>query len=602
MAVLGEIRKRPILLMGIIALALLAFVVNPDSIDKLFGKNPNILGSVNGEDITREEYDEQLYLLKQQYSQQGIPADGLENMAWDNVVQSKLVKQKFQEMGFQMNDDYFWSQLQFDPQFAQDSANFDSKGNFKTQELKTQIEMLRNSSPQQYNMWLQNKKMIEYRMMANQVFANVAGGITMSDKVAESLMKQRDMMMDVDYLKIDYNTYAQKNPIKVTTKDLENYIKRFPNRHKSEANVNLAITYFPASPSVQDQNQVKEDIARMLNEEGTENFMNTENDSMFVVLNSDIPYNGSYLTENQLPTGIKEWAKTASKGQVFGPYQEGEYYVLSKIIDKKTVDSSAVYKVANVVKTIYASDKTQADVDKKSRDFIKKIEGKSFNDFENMAVKSGGRFLNPKSIKRFDGVITGLGTEKDGEIITWAFDPDRKAGDTNLFKVDGTGDRVVVHFKSFKEKGLIDPESQRTQLEMVVRNELLAKKIIDKINQTKSNSLDALAGKFGVQKQTAQLNVLSPKLDVSIEPKVAGAAYGIAKDKLSSPIQGMAGVYVIVKKSQTENKQPGDIKQFIQANVQRDTQIFASGYIESLKNNAKIEDYRAEIFGKEKQK
>jgi len=30
MAILGEIRKRPILLMGIIALALLAFLVNPD--------------------------------------------------------------------------------------------------------------------------------------------------------------------------------------------------------------------------------------------------------------------------------------------------------------------------------------------------------------------------------------------------------------------------------------------------------------------------------------------------------------------------------------------------------------------------------------------
>jgi hypothetical protein len=44
MAVLGEIRKRPILLMGIIALALLAFLVNPDSLDKLFGKDPMVFG------------------------------------------------------------------------------------------------------------------------------------------------------------------------------------------------------------------------------------------------------------------------------------------------------------------------------------------------------------------------------------------------------------------------------------------------------------------------------------------------------------------------------------------------------------------------------
>ena len=53
MAILGEIRRRPALLMGIIALALLAFLVNPDSIDKVFGANPDVFGKVNGEKITR---------------------------------------------------------------------------------------------------------------------------------------------------------------------------------------------------------------------------------------------------------------------------------------------------------------------------------------------------------------------------------------------------------------------------------------------------------------------------------------------------------------------------------------------------------------------
>lgn len=46
MAILGEIRKRSWLLVGVIALALLAFLVNPDTIDTVFGKNPNILGKV----------------------------------------------------------------------------------------------------------------------------------------------------------------------------------------------------------------------------------------------------------------------------------------------------------------------------------------------------------------------------------------------------------------------------------------------------------------------------------------------------------------------------------------------------------------------------
>lgn len=594
MAVLGEIRKRPILLMGIIALALLAFLVNPDSLDKFFGQNPNILGSVNDEDITREEYDDQMYMLQQQYAQQNIPTSTLQNMVWENLVQSKLIKQEFEKMGFEMTDDYFWSQLQFDPQFAQDSANFDSKGNFKLQEIKTQLETIKNANVQQYNLWLKNKKQIEYRMMANQVFSNVSGGVTMNNKVAESLMKQRDMMMDVDYVKVDYNTYAQKNPIKVTTKDLENYIKRFPNRYKTDANVNLGIEYFPATPSAADDTAVKTEITKLYNGEG-ENFTNTENDSMFVVLNSGAGFNPAYLQENQLPNGIRTWIKTASNGQTFGPYKEGNYYVVSKLIGKKA-DSITTYKVANLVKAITTSDATQDMVDKNARDFIKKVEGKSFNDFENMAKKDKGQYTNPKSVKRFDGRLQGLGTDKDDEIIAWAFDEDRKVGDVHLFKVEGTGDRVVVHFKGKKEKGLIDAESQRPQLEVVVRNEILAKKIAEKMG--KVTGLDQVAKTFGVEKQTAQLNVLSPKLDTAIEPKVAGTAYGLANGKVSQPIQGMGGVYVIVKKSETENKQPGDLKQFITSTSQRNAQTFGRGYIQSLKDNAKIEDYRTEIFNK----
>jgi peptidyl-prolyl cis-trans isomerase D len=65
--------------MGVIALALLAFLVNPDSIDKVFGKNPDVLGKVNGEKITCEEFNDQLFVLQQQAEQQGYPKRSLKS-------------------------------------------------------------------------------------------------------------------------------------------------------------------------------------------------------------------------------------------------------------------------------------------------------------------------------------------------------------------------------------------------------------------------------------------------------------------------------------------------------------------------------------------
>lgn len=711
MAVLTEIRNRPWLLMGVIALALLAFLVNPDSLDKLFGKNPDVLGKVNGEKITREEFNDQLFVLQQQAQQQGQPATGMEEQAWQLLVQSKLIKQQFEKMGFELTDDMFWSQLQYDPMFAQNQQNFDEKGNFRLQEIKKQVEALQNGTdPQAYNTWLKTKKSIEYRMMARQVFNNLSAGITTSKKEAEAVMKFRDQLADINYVKVDYNTYLQKNPVKVTTKDLSDYINKHQTRFKSDASRNIGLVFFPAAPSAEDEAKTLADLNKLVNDgtSGTESFRTTTNDSLFVMANSDMPYNDQYLSANQLPQTIQSQVPGAAVGQIFGPYKEQSFYVVSKLVGKKPSDStlskhilisykgnqaagevtrskeeakkladsigavvkanpakfveflkyssdpgsaskggelgwttpetpfvpefknflakngkgaigvvetqfgyhiidvmdkksgSMTYKVANLVKTIKPSDKTENEIDRNAKKFIQQIQGKSFNDFVNIAKKSNYQFSNPKSVKRFEGQLQGLGTDKDEEIIAWAFDKKREKGDTEFFTVDGTGDKIIAYLNGKQEKGLVDPESVREQIEPIVKNELAAKQIIEKINAAKAGSLNQIASLFGSVKETAQVNMLSPQIAGTIEPKVAGAAFGVAKGKMSNPVEGMNGVYVLVKNNETTNKLPGDVKQMTQSISQQNMQSFGGSWLKSLQDNAKIDDYRIEIWNKMK--
>ncbi|SDI03712.1 peptidyl-prolyl cis-trans isomerase D [Chryseobacterium taeanense] len=709
MAILGQIRSKPWLLMGVIALALLAFLVNPDSIDKVFGKNPDVLGKVNGEKITREEFNDQLFVLQQQAEQQGQPKTGLEEQAWQLLVQSKLIKQQFEKLGFEMTEDYFWNQLPYDQMFAQQKQFFDEKGNFKTQELKKQIEDMKATSPEGYNQWLKTRKSIEYRLMARQVFANVSTGITTGKKEAEELMKQRDQLADIDFVKIDYATYLQKNNIKVTTEDLANYIKQHPVMFKAEESRNIGIVYFPSQPSAADDAAAQKEINKLFSggtdaSGGTENFQNTKNDSMFVMANSDMPYNPQYLKPNQLPQTIQNQIPSAAIGQTFGPYKEQNFYVVSKLLDKKTSDSTLsrhiliafkgspagegvtrskeqakkladsigaivkanpgkfteflklsndpnsaaqggslgwttpetpfvpefltylannpkgatgvvetqfgyhiiniedkkpgamAYKVANLVKAVKPSDATEAEVNKKASRFVQQVQGKSFNDFVNIAKKANYQFSNPKQAKRFDGQLQGLGTEKDSEILAWAFNKKREKGDTELFTVDGTGDKIVVYLNGKQSKGTADPESVRDQIEVVVKNKLAAKQISEKIGKT--GSLDQIAKQFGTTKQSAQVNLLNPSVAGSMEPKVAGAAFGVEKGKISNPVEGGTGVYVLIKKNETINKQPGDLKQFTESITQRNAGMFGQAWLKSLQDNADIDDYRIEIWNK----
>lgn len=712
MAILGEIRKRSWLMVGVIALALFAFLVNPETIDQVFGKNPNILGKVNGDEITRDEYNDQLFILQQQAQQQGQPTSGLEEQAWQMMVQSKLIKQQFDKLGLKMTDDFFWSQVQYDPMFAQNQQFFDEKGNFKTQEVRKFYEGLEGSGQlQEFQQWQKIKKSIEYRMMARQLFMNVSSGITVSKKEAEEMIKQRDEVANIDYVKVDYDAFLQKNPIKVSADDLTNYMKQRPNMFKSPASRNIGLVYFPARASAQDEAKVLAEINKLYTQGtdasgGTENFQNTKNDSMFVALNSDIQFNPNYFSKGQLPPSIAEQISNASIGQTFGPYKEQNFYVVSKLLDKKTSDSTLSrhiliahkespagqgvtrtkeeakkladsigaiikanptkftefvnlsndpgsaqqggslgwttpetpfvpeflaflannpkgttgvvetqfgyhiiniedkktgamgYKIANLVKAIRPSDATEAEVDKNARRFIQQVQGKSFNDFANIAKKGNYQFTNPKSVRRFDGQLQGLGTDKDSEIISWAFNKKTDKGNTEFFVVEGTGDRILAFLNGKHDEGLADPESVREQLEPIVRNELAAKKIIEKINTGKANSLEQVAKLFASAKQSAQINLLNPSLGMAMEPKVAGAAFGVAKGKLSQPIEGMTGVYVLVKKSETINKQLGDAKQIADAIAGQNAQMFGQQLLKSLQDNANIKDYRIEVWDK----
>lgn len=710
MAILGEIRKRSWLLVGVIALALLAFLVNPDTIDQVFGKNPNILGKVNGDEITRDELNDQLFIMQQQAQQQGQPTKGLEEQAWQILVQSKLIKQQFEKMGLKLTDEIFWSQLQYDPIFAQNQQYFDEKGNFKLQEIKSEIEKAQATNPENYNFWLKNKKAIEYRMMARMLFGNITAGITVSKKEAELMMKFRDEMANIDFVKVDYLEFSKKNNVKVTTQDLADYIKLHPTRFKATASRNLAYAYFPATPSAQDDAATLNEINKLYLKgtdasNGAENFQNTKNDSMFVELNSDVPFIPQYVGLNQVPQGIKDKIATATIGQTFGPYKEQNLYVVSKLLDKKASDStqskhiliaykgaerstasrtkeaakkiadsllavikadpakfaeglklsdepnaverngsvgwttptspfapgylkfladnpkgatglaetsfgyhiinvedkksgSMTYKIAHLAKNVKASDKTENQVLTQATRFIQQTEGKSFNQFKNLAEKNKYRFDNPKTVGRFQGTLPGLGTDKDGDIISWAFDKKRNIGDTDIFTVEGTGDRIVAYVVGKQDEGLADPETVRDQIEPIVKNKLLAKKIIEKINTGKYTSLDQAAKAFGTTKANAVVNLFNPSVNGAMEPRVAGAAFGLTNNKLSQPIEGMTGVYLVVKKSVTTNKLPGDVKQIIQSMAQQNAQQFTGSFLKSLQDNADIKDYRIDVWDK----
>lgn len=699
MAILGEIRRRPWVLITFVALAMGAFLLNPESLAKVFGKNPNVVGKVNGEEISREEYLTRVMMLQ---SQGGREQGAAEDRAWESLVQEKIVRQQFKKLGLEITDEYFWSQVEYDPMIAQNPQMRDEKGNFRLQEMKKEIDALRTSNPEGYNSWLQMRSQIEVRMMARQLFSNFSSAALTNRMETAEVLNMRDLNAQVDYVKIDYANFAQRNPVKVSTADLAAYIQKHPARFKSPASVNLGLVSFQPIPAPQDQAVARADMDRLLKGEGQENFQNTNNDSMFIALNSQVPNSFGYMKLEELPSQIATQVQGAPVGSLFGPYTEENRLVVSKLLahgaatdakhiliahkdtpmaaqDKsltrtkeealkianeiatkvranprefdqflqmsvdlgsvqqggrvgttmpddnkfvptfnnfvKTQPQGAVgvvesefgyhiivnelkrpvFKMANLVRIIQPSKATESKNHTNAITFIQATQGKGFNDFMNIAKSKKYNVQNSKNLTRFQGVIPQVESEKDEDILKWAFDSKRKKGDTEIF-TSTNGTRIVVYFNGSQEEGLADPESVRDQIEPVVKNQILAKAIMDKIANV--SNLDTLAKQFGVAKLTAEVNRMNPILNGVVEPKVAGAAFGVTKGKISRPIQGNAGVYILVKKSETKNPISGDIKAFSEQLIESNAQQFPQILLRSLTDNAEIKDYRAEVLDK----
>lgn len=722
MAILGQIRKRNGLLIGFVAVALLLFLLGGIDWSRIGKKDPNVLGKVNKEAISRQEYYSQLSLLSSQYQGQ-YPENLLEGQVWNSLIEQKLIEQKFNASGLILTDKMIWNMAKSSPLFNNPQFK-DKSGNINTKLIQDEFQKMeesQNASPQ-YREYFQTmmtlKKNFGYQAMGKQYLGTYGSGMLTNNKEIEFLAQNQSNIADIEYVKIDYNTYQKSNPVKVTDEDLKAYIEKHKSLFKIDENRTLDFVYFSAKPTPSDENNTLHSLNALLSQSIIEGdtiqaFGSVKNDSLYISeLNTaqiaDKPFISQYRSEKQLPQNIQNWVKNASIGQISNAYKDNGYYVLSKLIAKKNTDSvtaknilisytgaqqiqpktarnkdqakkqadelaaklnanpsdfaklasqysddptassnngemklttaqdfpapykklqrfletsptnkaevietpqgylvlmisqrkpdEIVYKLADLAKEIKPSEETIETARKQSTNFIQSIQGKSSREFIDFAKKSNYKPQQQRGIVRFGSMLNGLHTDKDSDIIAWAFDSKRKLGDTEVFT---TGDQsyIVARVSSLFSKGLADPSLVRDEIETEVRNEKLGKIIAEKVNSG-NKSLDNLATEFKTTKSNASISFDNPSVNGEFEPKVGGAAFGLKQGVTSKAIEGKSGVYVIVTKSITKG-QVGDKKQLKTSLMSQYAQQMPSLLLRSLVQESDITDYRGILLNQQ---
>ncbi|MCS6990409.1 MAG: SurA N-terminal domain-containing protein [Chitinophagales bacterium] len=189
------------------------------------------------------------------------------------------------------------------------------------------------------------------------------------------------------------------------------------------------------------------------------------------------------------------------------------------------------------------------------------------------------------------------GLPQGRQLVQWAFAAE--VGEVSApFAIENH--YVVALLRGAKQKGTPALADVRPQVEMAVRKEkkgaLLAARLQEAL--ALNATLEGVAAKVGQPVKKADHVVFSNAYaeNLGYEPRVIGAVFALNPEKISQPILGEQGVFVVQVDSITEPPAIADYSQFkqqIQSSLQPRMQYQVT---EALKKMAQIEDNRVRFF------
>jgi peptidyl-prolyl cis-trans isomerase D len=210
------------------------------------------------------------------------------------------------------------------------------------------------------------------------------------------------------------------------------------------------------------------------------------------------------------------------------------------------------------------------------------------NGLEKAAKKAGLTIAPAVSVKAYDENVASLGIQR--QIVTWSFNQDTNINDVKRFDIANLG-FAIVKLKSKNDNGLLPLEQAKQSVEPLIKNEkkaaILKKKMtgttLEAVSKTTGSSISPAVG----------ASASSPVIpNLGYEPKVVGAALGLASGKTSKVIEGNSGIFMVRTKTITKAPAVKDYKTQIDQLNQQTKGSASYRVVQALKDKADIEDNR----------
>ncbi|MEO7312051.1 MAG: peptidylprolyl isomerase [Chitinophagaceae bacterium] len=309
------------------------------------GGADEVIGSVNGQNITRARYLELEKMMEDGYASQGRPVDEashqqIRQQVWSQLSDGTALDQEIERLGFaltdkEINDEMFGSNP---PEFLKQEFTSKENGQFDAVAARNAINQLKKGKNTAQKQQFEKTMFDPYveGLLRKKYFTLLQASSYVPKWMVEKQMADNNAIASFQYVAVPYSTIADST-IKISDDQINTYVKAHSNEYKQEeASRSVAYVNFEVKPTTADSAATKTAITNLKAE-----FETTNDPAGFVTRNStETAFYPGYNGKAKLMMPAKDSILATGVGKVYGPYMDGNAWVMSRIIDVKILPDS----------------------------------------------------------------------------------------------------------------------------------------------------------------------------------------------------------------------------------------------------------------------
>lgn len=343
MAILGQIRQRSFFLIFIIGMALFAFVISGVFDGNNAGGAPtDPIAIVNDEEMDLATFRSMVEQTERNYGYSTLRAV---RAVWNQSIQNTILNQQFEVLGIDAGKEQIEQLISRNPAFLQDERFLNEFGVFDFGMFTNFINLMKEQNPAAYEQWkIQEAGLID--LAKQNIYLDLIRSSTgFTEEEGKWAYHMENDKINMEFVQVPLKS-APDSLVKVTDADIKKYIQSHQEDFKTDARTSIQYVVFSDDASEEDEAFIYTDLEKLLdvqieyNEvskltDTLDGFRTTKNIFEFVEKHSETSFDSVYLPKGRLASDYAESLFNLEKGEVFGPFKDGDYLKLARMLDRK---------------------------------------------------------------------------------------------------------------------------------------------------------------------------------------------------------------------------------------------------------------------------